>query len=136
MTGVVFDTNVFVSAILFGGAPRELLLAALDGQFRLSISRPLLAELDRVLRHKFNYDPLASELLKREVVALCTLVGPGETITACRDPDDNRVLECAAAADAEYIVSGDQDLLSLHPFRGIQILSPASFRSLRPWEGR
>jgi len=134
--GVVFDTNVVLSAILFGGVPRDLLLAALDGHFRLWISRPLLAELDRVLRYKFNYEPPASEVVVRELTALCTLAEPRQTIAACRDPDDSRVLECAVAADAQYVVTGDQDLLSLHPLRGIGVLSPASFRNLSPWKRR
>ena len=55
------------------------------------------------------------------------LVSATETITICRDPKDNKFLDLAVAGKADYIVSGDMDLLVLHPFQGIQILSPRAF---------
>ncbi|MGA2328524.1 MAG: putative toxin-antitoxin system toxin component, PIN family [Bryobacteraceae bacterium] len=64
---------------------------------------------------------------------LCTVVEPTEEITACGDLEDNSVLECAVAANAGAMVSGDRALLRLDPFRGIRILSPARFLEEKPW---
>jgi predicted nucleic acid-binding protein len=70
----------------------------------------------------------------RTVVGLILLRGeeirPTERINACRDPKDNKFLEVAVAGQAEVLVSGDEDLLVLHPFRGIPIVSPAEFLEL------
>lgn len=64
---------------------------------------------------------------------MCTVVEPVEEITTCPDPDDNRVLGCASAAKAACIVTGDNALLRLHPFRNISILTPAQFLEEEPW---
>jgi putative PIN family toxin of toxin-antitoxin system len=132
----VFDTNVFISAVLFGGTPRALLVAAWEGLFQLSISQPILTEINRVLRSRFNYEASLLEELNREIGSLCEWTEPAERIRACRDPDDDQVLECAVSARAQYVITGDADLLELDPFRGIRILSPSAFWSLKPWERR
>ncbi len=67
---------------------------------------------------------------------VCHWVEPFRRIRACRDPDDDRILECAVSARAQYVITGDADLLELDPFRGIRILSPSAFWSLKPWERR
>ena len=108
---VVADTNVYISALVFGGKPREFLERAREGEFELAVSEDIIAEVAHVLRDRFGWP--ASD------------VGDATVITA--DPDDDRILECAAAARAERIVSRDLDLRRLGAFRGIPILTLAEF---------
>ncbi len=127
----VFDTNVIVSAALKprGIAGRSLAVAISHGQILLS--DPTVLELAVViLRDKF--DTYASRE-SREAFFLSfindkvEIVEPTERIRACRDRKDDKFLELAAVGNADYIVTGDQDLLVLHPFRAIPILTPAAF---------
>lgn len=133
MTAVVFDTNIYISAFEFGGIPRQVFLLAAQREFDLWTSKPLLDELFRVLCDRFEYShDMATEVRKR-LEWLCLLAEPGDRIEDCTDPDDNRVLECAVAARAQYLVTGDRALLRLTPFRGCRILSAAQFLAERHW---
>lgn len=69
----------------------------------------------------------AREALLRQIVTVALRVVPEETIRACRDPKDDKFLEVARTGQADYLVSGDGDLLVLHPFQGIPVLTPADF---------
>ncbi len=128
---LTLDTNVAVSGLLWNGAPAQLLDAARADDIELFASRVLLAELARILRRaKFRRAIEASGLSLDELVLgyleLVTLVTP-EAIppTILRDPDDDQVLACALAAQADWIVSGDRDLLDCKTFRGMPIVTPA-----------
>lgn len=128
MPRVVLDTNVLVSALLFGGVPGTILQLVADGALILVTSPILLTELERVLISKFDYPPTIAELITTELRSLGERVDPTLTLNAIRqDPSDNRVLECAVSAQADAIVSGDRHLLILKTFRGIPILSPQAF---------
>jgi putative PIN family toxin of toxin-antitoxin system len=120
---VVFDTNVIISALLFGGKPKDLLDLGFSGQVEICISPPLIEELVGVLEEKFQA-PREWILEAAGVLrANSRLIEPGEEIRAVKDdPMDNRVLECAVAAKADLIVSGDHHLLDLKSCRGIRIL--------------
>ena len=126
----VFDTNVIVSAALLSeSAPRQAFDKAL-GQGTILISAPLLLELAEVLgRPKLNKYVLEEERMRFLVALLkeSELVEVTETVTDCRDAKDNMFLELALSGKADYVVSGDQDLLVLNPFRGIPILTPRDF---------
>ena len=130
---VIFDTNVFISAFEFGGIPRDAFLLAAAGLFDLCTSEPLLEELNRVLRDRFGYSGEKLTEIRKRLERLCTVIEPTEQITDCSDPDDNRVLECAVAAKARYIVTGDHALLRLTPFRGIHIITAAQLLDRKPW---
>jgi putative PIN family toxin of toxin-antitoxin system len=125
---VVADTNIYVSAIIFGGKPQTILELAHDGLLDLFISDDILAETARVLRDKFHRTP---EQLQADVLALdalTTRVQPTERIAAVTsDPTDDRILECAVAAACDRIVSGDADLLRMGSFRGLKILKVSEF---------
>jgi uncharacterized protein len=129
--GVAADTNIYISALIFAGLPRQFLLAAEDARICLFISEPIRQELLRILQTKFSWsnDQVNEILLQLES---CTeLVRPIETLDVVKeDPDDNRVLECAVAAGARFIVSGDNDLLRLGQFRNIRIVKVADFLKL------
>jgi putative PIN family toxin of toxin-antitoxin system len=125
---VVADTNVLVSAIQFGGKPKELLNLAADGHIDLAISEPIVEETLRVLRDKFHRTPDELGETGKQLRVLARTVAPTETINAVEaDPSDDRILECAVAADAEVILSGDTHLLTLASFRGIPIQRVGEF---------
>ncbi|MBI4238947.1 MAG: putative toxin-antitoxin system toxin component, PIN family [Deltaproteobacteria bacterium] len=128
-TRIVADTNVLISGVLFGGPPRRVLELSQQGVIQLCLSRPLLDEFTDVLaRPKFRLDDALLLLLADTLVAYSLIVVPQRRVRVIRaDPDDNRVLECAHAAGAQYIVSGDHHLLTLRRYSGIPILSPATF---------
>ncbi len=126
----VFDTNVTISAALFDQSiPGQALRAAL-ARGELLVSRISVVELEEVLgRRKFDRY-LSREEREEFLVKLVNaafVVEITEQIRACRDAKDDKFLEVAICGRAECIVTGDDDLLILHPFRGIPILPPAQF---------
>jgi putative PIN family toxin of toxin-antitoxin system len=129
--GVTADTNIYISALEFGGLPLDVLTAARQRRIRLAISPPLREELSRVLREKFGWSDDRLQALTVRLSRFTTLVQPTRTIDAVpEDPDDNRVLECAVAAGSDYIVTGDAALLRLAEFEGIRIVRVADFMAL------
>ena len=132
MIKVVADTNVYISAILFGGNSEEIRKLARDGEVELLISEAILAEIAGVLKRKFHwFDWQISEVIK-DIRAITTLITPILTLSVIKeDESDNRVLECAAEGQAGFIISGDvHHLQPLEEYRGIRILSPADFLEL------
>lgn len=125
---VVFDTNVFVSALtLPGSRGDEALGRIIDGQDSLAFSKPILDELLSVLARKFARD---REELARVAVFLSNLgelVEPAESLEVLSDEPDNRILECALAAQAQAIVTGDRAMLALGEFGDVQILSLSAY---------
>ncbi|MFH0921515.1 MAG: putative toxin-antitoxin system toxin component, PIN family [Fibrobacterota bacterium] len=123
----VLDTNVLLSAFLFGGKPRQLIERALEGRLALYTSPALLTEIRNTLaRSKFMLSPALATIMMEELEQLVTLVYPSERIhRACRDTKDHIVLECACESRCHAIVSGDNDLLVMKQFRGIPILRVA-----------
>jgi uncharacterized protein len=134
----VFDTNVLISAALFkASVPRQALdLARKKGKVIMSL--PTMAELQEVLGRK-RFDKYVTEderMLFLEVLTLEILpVEIVETVTDCRDKKDNKFLEVAVNGEADCIISGDDDLLVLNPFRGMPIVTPHDFLS-RIWPQR
>jgi len=126
----VFDTNVIVSAALLAGSvPRKAFDKALD-KGKILISVPVLLELAEVLsRKKLNKYLLEDERMRFLVAVLkeAELIEVTEEVTDCRDAKDNKFLELAISGKADFIVSGDDDLLVLNTFRGVPILSPREF---------
>jgi len=120
---VVFDTNVIISALLFGEKPKDLLDLGFAGRVEICISSPLIEELVGVLEEKFQA-PREWILEAAGVLrANSRLIEPGEEIRVAKnDPMDNRVLECAVAAKADLIVSGNHHLRELKSYRGIRVV--------------
>lgn len=124
---VLLDTNVLVSAVLFGGLPRRLLDAALQGRFVLVTGVELLDEFEDVLLDRFGFDRSAARLVRAEMDTIAELAQPRDLPPVSRDPDDDLVLATADAGAAEVIVTGDKDLLVLEAHRGVPILTPRQF---------
>ena len=130
----VLDTNVLVSSLVSaGGPPRRILDAWLEGRYTLVTSLYLVEELVHVLSYpriagrlhldKGELATLVAALLSKAKVTPGELHLPGVT----RDPKDDAVVACAVEGEADYIVSGDQDLLVLSEYEGIQIVTPRRF---------
>lgn len=130
MKRVVADTNILVSALQFGGKPKQLLDLAVDGLIDLVTSEAILAETVRVLRDKFYRTPEWLAEADQQLRVIARLVEPTEGLQVIEaDPTDDRILECAVAAAADVLVSGDTHLLSVGSFRGILIQRVSEFLS-------
>ena len=126
----VVDTNVLVSALLFADSKPARVVFTVLAHSTLLISVATLQELDTVLhRRKFDRYLTVEEreafLLKLALTA--TMIDIGEFVQACRDPKDDIFLDVAINGMADGVITGDPDLLVLHPFRGIAILTPDAF---------
>jgi len=125
---VVADTNILISAFLFGGLPRVFLERGLAGAFSLVTSGALLDELDEKLNGKFAVPENKRRAFLSQLKSKASVVNPSFVLDAVPDdPDDNRVLECAVAGKANCIVSGDRHLLRLGSYEGIAILTVRRF---------
>ena len=139
---LVLDTNIVVSALLWGGIPRQLLDLQRENQVTLFSSSGLLDELNNVLkREKFSKllssQKITPRYLMQRYGTLVILVTPAAIPPTVRDSDDDIVIATALAAKADAIATGDSDLLVLHPWRGIQILDAGdSVRFIRGDKGR
>jgi uncharacterized protein len=133
---VVVDTNVIVSAFLWGGVPRRLLDLAEAQRIELFTTRQLIAELKDVLSREklamqLNQTRFTAAYLLARYTQLARLVEPTPvSIADLRDPDDAAVIACAFAARAELIVSGDKDLRVLKTYQNIRIVSVAEALAL------
>ncbi len=132
---VVFDTNVVVAGIVAEGLCREILEIHVPEHTAI-LSPVLWDELVATLRRKFGLTPddLPILALYRQHASWCEPAKLAKTVS--RDPDDDWVLATAVAGDAEAIVSGDADLLTLGSYSGIQMLSPRQFVSREASSGR
>lgn len=129
MASATADTNIYVSGLQFGGMPRRFLDSAAEGDFRLDVSEAILRETLKVLRAKFHWTAKALREVEQDIRSYTRLCTPTQTLdTIQADPSDNRILECAVAAQSDYIVSGDtRHILPLGVYEGIPILKVAEF---------
>lgn len=128
MLRVVADTNILISALMFGGLPGSFLDLALVQSFALVTSPALLDELDEKLRLKFKVSAPDADIIRSRLQKSAELVMPGISLAVIKDdPDDDRVLECAIAGKANFVVSGDRHLLKLGSYKGIPIMSVRQF---------
>jgi putative PIN family toxin of toxin-antitoxin system len=137
---VVLDTNIYISAILFGGKCEEILKLANQTLFEVVISKKILEEIKSVLKGKFYWtDKQITEVVKyiREIASVISPEIPLSIIK--EDPADNKIIECAFFSNASYIVTGDKHLLPLREYKGmnrmvhtkgIKIVSPGEFLRL------
>ncbi len=125
---ITFDTNVFVSAFTRPEGRASQAIARIANRVDLlAISQPIVDELLRVLADKFGWNDAGLEAVKAWLDEYGHLVTPTETLAILADEPDNRILECALAADAQVIVTGDRAMLALGRVGSAQILSLASY---------
>jgi putative PIN family toxin of toxin-antitoxin system len=128
----VLDTNTIVSALLLATSiPRQAFDRAFDMGLVI-VSEATVAELAEVVQRR-RFDKYIDEDARLHFLATfirdTTLIAITETITDCRDPKDNKFLEVAVSGLASVIITGDRDLLALHPYRGIALITPRDFLS-------
>lgn len=125
---IVIDTNVVISGVFFGGYPRRVLDAVLDGKISASVTAEIAAE----------YVEIAQEMIERKqghfrrelfavLLSKMELIAPHSEVHLSRDPDDDKFIACASDAKALYIVSGDKDLLVLKRYQDIEIITAKEF---------
>ena len=132
---VVFDTNVFVSAFIVPGSQgEEALLLAHHRKIDLYTSIAILTETTRILRTKFNQPERDVLAALKHISRAATIVRSARTVSVLEDAPDNRILECAASAQADLVVTGDHHLLALKEFEDIPIVRLADFLRMIPTE--
>jgi len=126
---IVLDTNVIISSFLWGGKPKIILDRVFDGRDKLFLSKEILDEIFDVLsRDKFKVEKRIVSMFLHEIEEISELVFPRQKISdIVRDIDDHIILECAVEANADVIVTGDNDLLVLKKFEDINILRISEF---------
>ncbi|QYX31601.1 putative toxin-antitoxin system toxin component, PIN family [Sphaerospermopsis torques-reginae] len=126
----VLDNNILVSALLIKNSPPFQIIKLIESQGLILYSEATLLELNRVLSRKkferyFTLEEKQEFILK--LIEMSELVEIKELITICRDPKDDKFLELAISGKADFIITGDQDLLILNPFRDIEIITANEF---------
>src|SRR5579872_3098211 len=126
---IIIDTNVFISGIFWSGSPYKILKAWKNRKFVLVVSQDILDEYDRVSKAlskqypKIDLSPFVELLTINSKIYVPYKLK--EKIS--RDSDDDKFIACALAANVKFIISGDQDLLSICEYQGINIIKPADF---------
>ena len=128
---IVFDTNIYISAFVIpGGNAEKAYLHAIDGNFELCTSVAILTELARKLDEKFGWE-------KQKIVQLITSISDVATVfkttpwlKVVSDDPDNRILECAIKAEADFLVTGDKHLLKLRNYRNFEIIKLSTFLTI------
>lgn len=139
-TKIVLDTNVYISAFLFGGVPEKIIELAIESKVELFISAPILDELKEKLLEKFHYpEEEANKILNTILLIAQSVKAKGSLKNISTDPDDDIILETSKVSGSEYLIMGDQHLLRLKEYEGIKILNPADFLNIykmgsqNPW---
>lgn len=125
---IVIDTNVIASAIFFGGKPYHLLRYIMEEQVDVVASKEIVDEYEEiVLRLKQKYPAISTRIPLHELLTRFEIIRVTSDIHVSRDPDDDKFISCAVDGKCLYIVSGDNDLLSIGNFGDIVILTVDDF---------
>jgi len=127
-TIVVFDTNIFISAVFWEGKSYILVKKAINQEIIVFISNYILDEIRKVLVRDFNLEKQEIVDVVNAVLYFTHLIETKESVKIVKDdPKDDQILDCALACNADFIVSQDNHLLNLKSFRNIKIISPEEF---------
>ena len=127
---IVPDSGFYIAATLKDGYARTYLVGKGSKylSYQLYSSENILLEVQSKLENKFGFDrPMVVSALN-DIRKIVTIVHPKEKVYVVRDPDDDKIIECALEAKAEVIVSFDKDLLDMKEYRDIKIVHPASLK--------
>jgi putative PIN family toxin of toxin-antitoxin system len=125
---IVADTNIYISALNFAGSADKVLALGRAGLIEICISPAILDEIGGVLARKFRWSATRVREARSAISGFTVAVHPREPVSVIlEDEADNRILECALAAGADAIVTGDHHLLQLRHFRGVRITSPREY---------
>ena len=127
-TIVVLDTNIFISAVFWEGKPYMIVKQAINHEIIVFISNYIIEEIRKVFARDFNLEKQEIDDIINAVLYFTHLIEPKESVTVIKDdPKDDKILDCAIACNANFIVSQDNHLLNLKSFRNIKIFSPEEF---------
>ena len=127
MNRIVLDSNILISAYVFGGKPEAVLSLIISEKVQGITTWVLISEFLDILRKKFNVSHAEILEIEEEIKGTFEIVFPSKTIQIVRDEDDNRVLEAAVEGECQYIITGDKDLLDLGKYKKIKILTAEQF---------
>lgn len=128
MKRILLDTNIYISAIFFGGKPKELIELAKNKEIEIVISQHILWEIREVLSRKFNISEFRINVIEHDILSIAKVVVVfTRPDIGLLSPGDNEILACAKDGKADIIITGDNHLLKLQEFDGIKILTPAIF---------
>ncbi len=127
MTRVVIDTNIIISSVFWRGRPYEVVRRGILEEYQLVTSNAILNEVADKLRNKFHFPEEGNQQLINILFTHSHLIAPTSKFEVVRDKNDNKILECAFDGKADFIVTGDPDLLSLKEFKGIKIITAKEF---------
>jgi len=129
---VVFDTNIFISALILPGSFAEkAILKVIEGSDELIISHDIIDEVLTVLSNKFSRNREALSRTAINLAEIGRIVKPTERIGIFQDEPDNRILECAADGKADAIFTGDKEMLKLGSYKEIKIISLKDYLAMR-----
>jgi len=126
---VVFDTNIFISALVFPGSQAEKAIQKIIERDTLLISKAIINEVLLVLSRKFSSDPEELSHIAVYLAELGEMVTPAKRVKVLQDEADNRIIECAIGGTADVIITGDKEMLTLKEYRGITIISLREYLS-------
>ena len=128
---IIVDTNVLMSGLFFGGVPKNIVDLVIDDLFECYASIDILSE------YRKTYEKMKNQWFKPDsqisidsFIANTILIFPSTPIRVCRDEDDNKFIECAETCDADFIITGDKDLLVLQKYKNIEIVTSKEFVDL------
>ena len=125
---IVIDTNVIASAVFFGGKPYQLLRYIMEGRVNGVASKEIVDEYEEiVLRLKRKYPAVSTMIPFKDILSRFEIIRVSSDIHVSRDPDDDKFISCAVDGKCIYIVSGDNDLLSVGNYGNIEILAVVDF---------
>jgi putative PIN family toxin of toxin-antitoxin system len=127
---VVLDTNVLVSGIFWGGLPEKVLQKAIEDKIDVYATEEILSEYFRIIDKIGKKDKELCSQWKMLLVQLVKIVEPIKKIKICRDPKEDMFLECAISCGAKYLISGDDDLLSIKEINKTQIITTKEYLNL------
>lgn len=128
---VVFDTNIFISALVIPGSrAEEAMLRVVEGRDHLIISKAIIRELLTTLSRKFSRDREELAHVAVYLAEIGSTVSPTQQVNVLEDEPDNRILECALAGQADIVVTGDRAMLALGDYRGVKIITLQEYLKL------
>lgn len=131
MLKIIFDTNIYISAFAIpGGNAEKAYHRAIDGEFELFSSVAILTELAQKLEEKFDWEKQRIAKLITSIGHLATVLKTTPWLSVVADDPDNRILECALEAGADFIITGDKHLLKLRDYENVEIINLSTFLSM------
>ncbi len=125
---IVIDTNVLISGVFFGGFPRKILASIVNQKIIACATTEIINEYEEIVQEMIDRKQgHINKSILSPLIRVMEIINPISHIEVCRDPDDNKFLECAKDSNALYIVSGDKDLLVIKEYENIQIVTAKDF---------